>query len=323
MNTKGYQKKKIQDFDNSNFGNYSEDTGGGTPVQADGQGTQDSTKKGGKGRGAMTRAKVSRNSSQPRTEDGKFTYNSVNGKGIKEKKSRGNTVNPLLTGGKNGVKIEDVEENFASQSGEYWDKYKDKWYTGGGEIVTSEGKTRVAAEPIWITAHKKYNVKGGEFEGESSVFDEVKRGRKSGDEKIATQLAQATGQEQNVIDSISNAIKMKPGATFTPGFVPYVPKHRGKYRKVTGPIPSAQQVRQTVLGPTTPTPAPTQPQSGQAGFLKRPVSPSMSAPSGISPSGMAAIQKLFGGAAPSNVTGTGGAAQPSLQGFKNWRKNSL
>ena len=85
------------------FGEYGEAPGGGTPVS-------------GGGRGAMNKnfvvaespddpiAKQAKNNgqavryNQPRDEDGKFTYNSVNGKELSTEQSRGTTPVPFLDG---------------------------------------------------------------------------------------------------------------------------------------------------------------------------------------------------------------------------------
>lgn len=65
------------------IGNYTESTGGGTPL-----------KKGEKLKDHPEAKRVM----QPRDEDGQFTYNSVNGKGLKYGPSRGTTVPPFLRG---------------------------------------------------------------------------------------------------------------------------------------------------------------------------------------------------------------------------------
>lgn len=212
MASKNYQKKKIQDMEDSGFGDYQEEVGGGASPSA---------------RNPSQRApgvnsnyrKNNNDTMQPRTDDGKFTYKSVNGKSINPKygPSRGKTVNPLLTGGENGVLIEDVEKDFANKSGTYWNKYKDKWYQKGSEVVTTgDFKTHVAAEAIWEIAKKRYNKVNGEFNGESKVFDETKKGRRTAEEKAAQQQAKATGEEQGVISSQTGGLKVKPGITLQP-----------------------------------------------------------------------------------------------------------
>lgn len=206
MANPNFKKAKIQDTDNSGFGNYQESTGGGKPF-AKGNSTTRTTKENGQYR------KANNDTMQPRTGDGKFTYKSVNGQSIDPKygPSRGKTVNPLLTGGENGVMIDDVEKQFSSESGTYWDKYKDKWYRKGGEIVTTDLKTRVAGEAVWNAAKRRYDSVKGEFEQESELFAETKKGRSSKEEKAAKQQVQATGKEQAVISQPSGGIKLKPG----------------------------------------------------------------------------------------------------------------
>lgn len=215
-----FQKKKIQDTENSNFGNYSEDTGGGIPFEKGNTNTR-TTQENGKLR------KANNDTMQPRTDDGKFTYKSVNGQSINPKygPSRGKTVNPLLTEGENGIYIDDVESQFANKKGKYWEKYKDKWYQGGGEyMLMSQGKhhkadfaTRVAGDAIWNVAKRIYNKVTGEFGGiigegkESDVFKQGKKGARTAEEQAAYQKAQQTGEEQAVIDKSSGGIKLKPG----------------------------------------------------------------------------------------------------------------
>ena len=101
-------QKKIEETQDSGFGKYSESTGGGKPFSTSNTRT---TRENGKYRQANNKT------NQPRTNDGKFTYKSANGKSIDPKywPSRGKTVNPLLTGGVNGIKIEDVEQEFQSK----------------------------------------------------------------------------------------------------------------------------------------------------------------------------------------------------------------
>ena len=221
-----YQKKKIQDTENSGFGQYQEGVGGGASPKA-----LDPNQR---APGVNSEHRKDHNDTmQPRTNDGKFTYKSVNGESIDPKygPSRGKTVNPLLTGGKNGVMIDDVKDQegntvkegvstqFKNQSGEYWEQYKDKWYQKGGEAaLPTQGAhhkptftTRIAADTIWNIAKRRYDTVKGEFEQESSVFDEAKKGRSTQDEKAAKQKAQATGEEQYVIDQNTASIAIKPG----------------------------------------------------------------------------------------------------------------
>ena len=210
MANKNFQKKKIEETKGGKFGQYQEGVGGGGSPQA-----KDPNKRA-PGVNSDYR-KENNDTNQPRTDDGKFTYKSVNGKSIDPKygPSRGKTVNPLLTGGENGVKISDVEQEFYSQSGTYWNKYKDSWYQKGGEIVTTDLKTRVAGDTIWNVAKRRYDSVKGEFESESTVFEETKKGRLSKEEMAAKQKAKATGEEEAVINPSTGGIKLKPGTVIS------------------------------------------------------------------------------------------------------------
>lgn len=68
------------------FGEYTESTGGGTPIP------KGKTKEDMEGKPGFHRV------SQPRDEEGKFTYNAANGKGLKYGPSRGETIPPFLRG---------------------------------------------------------------------------------------------------------------------------------------------------------------------------------------------------------------------------------
>lgn len=264
------KKTKIQNREGSGFGKFQEGHGGGTPIGG--------VYGGGHGRGIWKKAgSPGHRKDQPRTADGKFTYNSVNGKSITTSESRGTTVNPLLTGGQNGIQMDEVAKQFDAKSGEYWDKYKDDWYTEGGEVVTRDLKTRVASEPIWVTAHRKYDVKRKEFEGESGLFSkEGKRGVKTLDEKAAVQKVKATGKEQNVIDSSTGGIRIKPGvnATSLQQTINSSPTLRSKYStpQSTG-VQSGQTTKPwqkiSTTSTTTPTQSPVAP-SGSAQLTHSP-----------------------------------------------------
>lgn len=229
-----YQKKKIQETKDSNFGNYNEYHGGGTPIMQGG------------GRGAWHKAgEPGHRDDQPRTEDGKFTYNSVNGKGLSSESdpTRGKTVNPLLTGGKNGVKIKDVEKQFSEKSGAYWDKYKGEWYKEGGEFIVGS-KTKVSAKPIWQVAYAKYDVKKGEFEGESENWS-TKIGAKSKEEKAAMQQMKASGEtEQAVLNKEDGSIKQKPGTKPVESLKTKEPSLKSGEVKTTPVAPSVPQTQE-------------------------------------------------------------------------------
>lgn len=243
-----FQKKKIQDTENSGFGNYDEGVGGGGSPNG-------ASKPSDHGHGVNSDYRKENNDTmQPRTNDGKFTYKSVNGQSIDPKygPSRGKTVNPLLTGGENGVMIEDVEQQFYAQKGGYWDKYKDSWYQKGSEIVTAgDFKVRVAAETIWNVAKGIYNEVTGEFGGdiefehqlgnggtkkgegqggakEGETFSETKKGRHGAEESAAKQRAQASGAEQGVINQSTGGLKLKPGTVVQPPVVQPKPQPGAK-----------------------------------------------------------------------------------------------
>lgn len=301
MASKNYQKKKIQDMEDSGFGDYQEEVGGGASPNAKNPSQR--------APGVNSSYRKNNNDTmQPRTDDGKFTYKSVNGKSINPKygPSRGKTVNPLLTGGENGVLIEDVEKDFANKSGTYWNKYKDKWYQKGSEVVTAgDFKTHVAAEAIWEIAKKRYNKVSGEFNGESKVFDETKKGRRTAEEKSAQQQAKATGEEQGVISSQTGGLKVKPG---TPA-----------------PTPTPAPAPKPTPTPTTnPTPTPTinygggsQGSGSQSGqILKAPNQGASNGGNGLSQQNMNVLNQLFGGSVPQSVIGgTTPAITPTLAGF--------
>ena len=207
-----FQKKKIEETQGSGFGQYKEGVGGGSSPKPG------EKREYGKPGVNSEHRKNNNDTMQARTSDGKFTYKSVNGESIDPKygPSRGKTVNPLLTGGKNGVKISDVEQEFSAESGSYWNKFKDKWYTKGGEMALSDEKgkkwtVRVAGEAIWEIAKRRYDKVKGEFESESKTFEEVRKGRLGKEEQAAKQQAQKSGSEQAVLDQASGGIKLKPG----------------------------------------------------------------------------------------------------------------
>lgn len=188
----------IKDTENGNFGGYDEYNGGGSPKGgiwggADGRVGWSQREK----QGEIKQGEHREN--QPRTNDGKFTYNSVNGKETKYE-SRGETVNPLLTGGKNGIKIEDVETQFKNKQGSLYDKYKDKWYRRGDKRVSKEGrkhKIQVANESIWNIAKKSFDLSNNELTGESTTWSN-KKGSHSNVEKQAISQARANKEEQFV-----------------------------------------------------------------------------------------------------------------------------
>lgn len=222
----------IKDTEGGNFGGYKEYNGGGSPKGgiwggANGRVGWDERKK----QGEVSEGE--HRDEQPRTKDGKFTYNSVNGKETKYD-GRGETVNPLLTGGENGVYIKDVdkrgkthsgvETQFKNKAGELYDKYKGKWHPAGGMKVTKEGKKytiKIAANDVWELAKYRFDIKTGEFAGkfnkrkgidvksESEQFAQTKKGAPGTAGTIAKKEAKKTGEEQYVKDMAGGIAKFK------------------------------------------------------------------------------------------------------------------
>lgn len=135
------------------IGTYSESTGGGTPL-----------KKGEKLKDHPEAHRVS----QPRDEDGQFTYNSVNGKELKYGPSRGTTVPPFLR----GIKLTFCQPGTKLKiDGENGIKIK---------IMTID----MSVEQI-VANCKKYIAKEGGFAGMGKGSSIDKKGRKSEEEKSA------------------------------------------------------------------------------------------------------------------------------------------
>ena len=209
MASKKFKKITIKDTENSNFGNYDEANGGGTPRggvwggRSGRVGWQEREDSGDLPEGAHREE-------QPRTADGKFTYNSVNGKETKYD-GRGKTVNPLLTGGENGIKIDDVKSQFSAKSGNLYDKYSGKWYQKGSEKITKQGKkfvTKISSDDVWEIAKYSFDISKGEFGGEGKAFEQSKSGRSNKEEIAAKGLAQKTNQEQ-FVKTDTGSIKIK------------------------------------------------------------------------------------------------------------------
>lgn len=217
------------------FGQYSEAHGGGTPAGGDfgGRGGRVGWNER-KESGEHAPSDNPHRAEQPRTSDGKFTYNSVNGKETKYD-GRGKTVNPLLTGGENGVKISEAKEQFQNRKGSLFDKYKSIYYQKGSEKAGWTGKkfsTKIASNDIWDLAKYSFNVEKGEFGGktfterqmknyerknpgqklenvasESSIWDKVKRGMRNKREALAGNFANKRGKEAYVtFEDLTNEI---------------------------------------------------------------------------------------------------------------------
>ena len=200
---------KIAEAEDSGFGQYQEALGGGSPKGGIWGGSNGRI--GWEERKKMGEVKEGEDrQSQPRDKSGHFTYNSVNGKETKYP-GRGETVNPLLTGGDGTIKIDDVKSQFTAKSGDLYDKYKDKWYQKGSEKITLQGKkyvTKLSNEDIWEIGRKSWDIKKGELSGESGTFEQSKSGRSTKFEKAAKALTKKTGQEQ-FVKSDTGAIQVK------------------------------------------------------------------------------------------------------------------
>ena len=204
----------IKDTEGGNFGNYEEEKGGGTP-----RGGVWGGKDGRVGWGEREKSgelpQGAHREDQPRTKDGKFTYNSTNGKETKYE-SRGKTVNPLLTGGENGIMIEDAKKQFAAKQGNLWDKYgaTGKWYQKGSELITKNGRkyaVKLSDNDIWEIARVSFNLKEGAFNYEKENFGKTKTGRRSKFEKTAIQQAKQNKGE-TFVKTPTGAIQQKPGS---------------------------------------------------------------------------------------------------------------
>jgi len=202
----------IKDTEGGNFGQYDEHKGGGTPRGGvwggkSGRVGWDEREKSGE------LPQNAHREDQPRTKDGKFTYNSVNGKETKYE-SRGETVNPLLTGGENGVKIEQAKKEFSDKQGSLYDKYKDKWYQKGSEMITKEGKkytVKLSANDIWEIARVSFNIQTNAFNYEPENFDKSKAGRHSKEEKVGIQEAKQNKGEA-FVKNAQGGIQQKAGS---------------------------------------------------------------------------------------------------------------
>ena len=190
---------KIADTEGSGFGTYNEANGGGSPKGgiwggANGRvGWDERVKNGEVGEGESRQ-------DQPRTADGKFTYNSVNGKETKYA-GRGETVNPLLTNGENGIKIEDVKKQFEAKSGQLYDRFKSNFFQKKSMKVTKEGKKyviKISSDDLWDIGKRTWDVSKGEFKGESDTWNETKKGNPGKAGSAAKAIAKKTNSEQYV-----------------------------------------------------------------------------------------------------------------------------
>lgn len=234
----------IKDTEGGNFGHYKEYNGGGSPKGGVWGGTNGRV--GWSKRQSM--GEVGANESrkdQPRTSDGKFTYNSVNGKET-EYEARGKTVNPLLTGGVNGVKISNVKRQFANKQGIFYDKYKDKWFQKGSILITKEGrkyKRQISAHDVWEIARVSFNLKDDAFTFEKENFDETKKGRISKEEKAGISQAKKSKGE-TIVKTPSGGQFIKRGTTPDAGLTTGIKFNL--YPQVLSKLRSMRQLRNTM-----------------------------------------------------------------------------
>ena len=135
------------------IGHYAESTGGGTPIPA-GEKLADHPE--------------AKRVQQPRDEEGKFTYNSVNLKTLKYGPSRGVTVPPFMK----GVTITYAKEKVTSTTVSNGKVYKNNINMTGEEFLTKM---------------QEYKEKEGGFLGIVNARIESKRGRRTKEEKSMIQ----------------------------------------------------------------------------------------------------------------------------------------
>ena len=145
-----FMRTLIGDENEAKIGTYKESTGGGTPLE--------------KGEKLKDHPEAKR-VSQPRDEEGKFTYNAVNRKPLKYGPSRGTTVVPFLK----GVKIK-----YAIKKGDKIN-YNGMIYLAGMDITAEEILTRF----------REWKEDEGFGELESGVSKKVGRRSNEEREKIA------------------------------------------------------------------------------------------------------------------------------------------
>lgn len=212
---------KIAETQGSNFGNYSEANGGGSPKGGvwggqSGRVGWENRKQAGEVKEGESRKE------QPRDKAGHFTYNSVNGKETLYP-GRGDTVNPLLTGGDGTIHISDVvdkrtgqtkqgiKSQFAQKSGAYYDKWKSVFYQKGSELITKQGKkftTKLASDDVWEIGRRNWDAKKGEFKDEGKTFEKGKVGAPSKAQKQAMAFAKKN-KEETFVKTPDGAIKVK------------------------------------------------------------------------------------------------------------------
>ncbi|WP_281512143.1 hypothetical protein [Mammaliicoccus vitulinus] len=152
------------------IGKFQESTGGGTPIP--------------KGEKLKDHPEIER-TTQPRDEEGKFTYNSANAKPLKYGPSRGTTVPPFLK----DVKITYVRKNKVAVN-----------YNGLIYLVNIKMSPKQ-----FIETCKSYDVEKG-FKNLSNVILDRKRGRRAGAEKEAIER-----DDEGIVNKGGQTYRIKSG----------------------------------------------------------------------------------------------------------------
>ena len=171
-------KKYVKDVqkEEGKFGHYKTGTGGGEPIPA------------GK---KMTNEK--RDPAQPRDQFGHFTYNSVNGKPLKDISkvhghSRGTTIPPTLTGGDGTIHYysDSSHDHIVKGGQDALEKYTSltvsEAYRKGDKLIGFDGKVAIAPKDFMESA-MEYVANKGKEKDLSGALKEAAEARASGDKK--------------------------------------------------------------------------------------------------------------------------------------------
>lgn len=183
------------------LGTYQESTGGGTPIP--------------KGEKLKDHPEAKR-VSQPRDEDGKFTYNAVNLKGLKYGPSRGTTVPPFMRG---------VEMTFATKK--------------GGNSTVSNGKVfktevSMSADEFMDSMQEYLETEGG-FKAILDAKVSGKKGRRSSAEKEMLQSGKEGFVDTPKDGSTTNLSKYGTIDQFKEDMNTYLAKVKGRKTNFTEP----------------------------------------------------------------------------------------
>lgn len=172
------EKKYVKNLqkEKGKFGHYMTGTGGGEPIPA------------GK---KMTSEK--RDPDQPRDQSGRFTYNSVNGKPLKDISkshghSRGTTIPPTLTGGVGGIHYysDSTHKHIVEGGQDALEKYTEltfeNAYRKGDKLIGFDGKVAIASKDFIESATEYVANKKGEAKL-TGALAEAAEARKSGDKE--------------------------------------------------------------------------------------------------------------------------------------------